>query len=91
MADTQNFHDSEERREQEANKAASEKMERNNEQQDDIRKRDQNNLTQSEDPDADASSLLNNTEKGRSTDAVSDEFKNNRRLKENQDEDFGSN
>ncbi|WP_129583110.1 hypothetical protein [Flavobacterium cyanobacteriorum] len=80
----------EELREEEANREASENMDRNEELENSKFQQHQNRLTQSEDPEDDDASLLNNNEGDKSTDSVSLEDKNKRRLTDEQDQDFGS-
>jgi len=79
-----------ERAEQEANKAASENMADNDEQQNAIFRIKQNQATQSTDSTNDADALSNNHEHGLSNDALSIEEKNKRKLESEQDADFGN-
>jgi hypothetical protein len=79
-----------EEREQEKNKAATEKMERNDEDQNKKVQQKQNELTQSVNPHEDDASLLNNHEDGQSNDSFTIEEKNRRKQEAERDQDFGS-
>jgi hypothetical protein len=80
----------EELNEEQKNKAASEKMDANEERENQKFQQNQNRLTQSEDPEQDDASLLNNNEDHQSKDSLSLGEQNKRKLEGEQDQDFGS-
>ena len=86
-----NFEDkNREREEQEENLKATAKMNSNHKHQDDVYRERQNDLTQTENTFEDGNALTNNNDHPESTDSISLEEKNKRRMDNQQDADFGN-
>ncbi|RZJ75192.1 MAG: hypothetical protein EOO45_06360 [Flavobacterium sp.] len=88
METGQNAQDKEKQKE-ESNKAGTEKMAQNDERQAEVRQKDQNNLSTSDEPDNDASALANNTDNANHKDMPKVKEQNKERQKTDKDEDFG--
>ncbi|WP_297332317.1 hypothetical protein [Flavobacterium sp.] len=75
-------------KEGEANKKATEKMAANDQRQDKEYMRQQNDLTQSENPEENSGNITENTAPG-NTNTLSEKEQNKRRLEDEEDSDFG--